>query len=132
MPPPENLPKSGSAMRLPPCPSSPNCVTSQNPDRGHAVRPLEYKGTPAEARRILLEALGTLPRTRIVSKTRAYIRAEFRSPVFRFVDVGEFVIREEKPIIDVRCASQAGYYDFGVNRRRVETLRRRFDRLTAS
>jgi uncharacterized protein (DUF1499 family) len=37
------------------------------------------------------------------------------------------VIREQPPVIDVRSASQKGYYDFGVNRKRLEDLRRRFD-----
>jgi uncharacterized protein (DUF1499 family) len=121
--------KTGATMKLPPCPPSPNCVTSQDPEKGHAVSPFDYTGTPADARRALLAVLQEHPRTRIVSQTTAYIRAEFRSPVFGFVDIGEFVIREEKPIIDIRCASRTGYYDFGVNRRRAETLRRHFNRL---
>ena len=118
-------------MKLPPCPSSPNCVTSQDPEKGHAVRPFDYTGTAADACRALLAVLQEQPRTKIVSQTTVYIRAEFRSPVFGFVDIGEFVIREEKPIIDIRCAAQTGYYDFGVNRRRVEALRRHFKRLMA-
>lgn len=118
--------KTGAAMKLPPCPASPNCVTSQDPDEAHAISPFEYAGSPADARRALLAALETTPRARIVSKTAAYIRAEFRTAFFKFVDIGEFVIREDAPIIDIRSASQKGYYDFGANRKRLEDLRRRF------
>jgi uncharacterized protein (DUF1499 family) len=119
--------KTGATMKLPPCPASPNCVTSQDPDEAHAIRPFEYTGSPADARRALIAALESMPRTRIVSRATAYIRVEFRSPFFKFLDVGEFVIREQPPVIDVRSASQKGYYDFGVNRKRLEDLRRRFD-----
>ena len=119
--------KTGATMKLPPCPASPNCVTSENPDDSHAVSPLEYTGTPAGARQALIAVLEAMPRTKIVSRTTAYIRAEFTTPFLKFVDVGEFVIREHKPIIDVRSASQKGYYDFGANRKRVENIRSRFN-----
>lgn len=115
-------------MKLPPCPASPNCVTSQDPDEGHAIAPFVYSGPPERARGVLLAALQSMPRTKIVSRTKFYIRAEFRSAVFRFLDVGEFVIRKRNPVIDVRSASRTGYYDFGVNRKRLEELRRRFNR----
>ena len=119
--------KSGTAMKLPPCPASPNCVTSQGPDDAHAIRPFEYTGSPSDARRALIAALESMPRTLIASRTGAYIRAEFRTPFFKFLDVGEFVIREQPSVIDVRSASKKGYYDFGTNRRRIEELRRRFN-----
>lgn len=122
----EEKKKTGSTMKLPPCPASPNCVTSQNPDDAHAIKPFDYTGTPEEARQALLAALESTQRTKIVSRTKVYIRAEFRTPFFKFKDVGEFVIREDAPLIDVRSASQTGYYDFGVNRKRLEDLRRRF------
>ena len=124
---PEEKKKTGATMKLPPCPASPNCVTSQDPDDSHAISPFEYTGTPGDARRALLAVLESMPRTKIVSRTAAYIRAEFTTAFFKFVDVGEFVIREEEPIIDVRSASQKGYYDFGVNRKRLEELRLRFN-----
>jgi len=122
-----NAKKTGATMKLPPCPASPNCVTSQEPDGTHAIRPFEYSGSPENARRALLAALESMPRTRIVSKTKVYIRAEFRSSFFGFVDIGEFVIRAHAPIVDVRSASQKGFYDFGVNRKRLEDLRLRFN-----
>lgn len=128
----EGQKKTGAAMKLPPCPASPNCVTSQNPDDAHAIRPFDYTGAPEDARRALLAALDSIPRTQIVSRTKVYIRAEFRSSFFKFLDIGEFVIREHEPIIDVRSASQTGYYDFGANRKRLENLRRRFNEQLAA
>ena len=119
--------KTGARMQLPPCPASPNCVTSQGADDAHWIEPFGYTGSPADGRRALLGALESMPRTRVVFKTPNYVRAEFRSAVLKFVDIGEFVIREHASIIDLRSASQTGYYDFGANRRRIETLRRRFN-----
>ena len=102
-------------------------MTSQDPDDSHAISPFEYTGTPADARRALLAVLDSMPRTKIVSRTTAYIRAQFTTPILKFIDIGEFVIREQEPIIDVRSASQKGFYDFGVNRKRLEDLRQRFN-----
>lgn len=119
--------KTGAGMTLPPCPASPNCVTSQNPVGAQAISPFDYTGAPEDARRALLAVLDSMPRTQVVSRTKVYIRAEFRSSFFKFIDIGEFVIREHTPIIDVRSASRTGYFDFGVNRKRLEEIRRRFN-----
>ncbi len=35
--------------KLTSCPSSPNCVSSQNPDAQHKIDPLTYNSTPGEA-----------------------------------------------------------------------------------
>jgi uncharacterized protein (DUF1499 family) len=45
--------------------------------------------------------------------------------LFGFVDDMEFRMDEAAGRIDVRSASRTGYYDFGVNRRRVEEIRAR-------
>jgi uncharacterized protein (DUF1499 family) len=55
-----------------------------------------------------------------------YLHAEFRSALFGFVDDVEFRMDETAGRIDVRSASRTGYFDFGVNRRRVEEIRARF------
>jgi uncharacterized protein (DUF1499 family) len=64
------------------------------------------------------------PRTQIVQSERHYLRAEARSRFFRFVDDLELALDPEAGILAVRSASRIGYSDRGVNRRRVETLRR--------
>ena len=71
----------------------------------------------------LLEILASEPRVRVVEQQERYLRAEFTSLVFRFVDDVEFLIGERQ--IDVRSASRIGHSDFGVNRKRIEHLRRR-------
>lgn len=109
--------------RLAPCPDSPNCVCSQADDARHAIAPLPLTGSPAASRARLLEILASEPRVRVVEQQERYLRAEFTSRLLRFVDDVEFLIGEQQ--IDVRSASRLGHSDLGVNRERVEHLRRR-------
>lgn len=112
------------AGQLAPCPGSPNCVSSQAAAE-QRVEPLRYDGDAARARARLLDVLNGMERAHIIQSTDDYLHAEFRSAVFGFVDDVEFYF-SPPGIIQVRSASRTGYYDFGVNRERVETLRARF------
>ena len=110
---------------LPPCPASPNCVSSRDPDPARRVDPIPFRGTPEEAREALEAVVRSLPRATIAASSRIGIRAEFRS-LLGFVDDVEFRIDGAAGVIHVRSASRTGYWDFGVNRRRVETIRETF------
>ena len=114
--------------RLSPCPDSPNCVNSQSTDPARFIEPLRYTGNLADARQKLIELLENSKHTRLISAETDYIHAEFRSLIFNFVDDVEFYFSSEDPIVHVRSASRTGYYDFGVNRRRVERLRNELEK----
>ena len=103
--------------RLAPCKRTPNCVSSQDDpaDAAHYIAPLE--GTMADVR----NALRRMPRVRIITESRDYIYAEFRTRLLRYVDDVEFYF--DGRVVHVRSCSRLGRRDFGVNRRRVETLR---------
>jgi len=109
--------------KLAPCPSSPNCVNSQvSGDKKHFIKALQLKETSLDTNRDkLLEVLNTLPRVKVVVIDDNYIKAEFKSKLFSFVDDVEFVIAESH--IDVRSASRTGYSDLGANRKRIEKIR---------
>jgi len=107
--------------RLTPCPGSPNCVSSQATDADRRVEPLRYADDFAEARARLLEILRGMERVQIQRADDDYLHAEFRSAVFGFVDDVEFYF-SPPGVIQVRSASRTGYYDFGVNRNRVERI----------
>jgi uncharacterized protein (DUF1499 family) len=117
--------ESGGKNRLGPCPASPNCVSSVEPGKGHFIPPLNYAGTPEAVYGKLLRILESLPRVRIVEREKDYLHAEFKSGGFGFVDDVEFFFPSDASVIHVRSASRKGYYDFGVNRRRIEGLRKR-------
>lgn len=117
---------SASAGRLPPCPDSPNCVSSQADDERHFIEPLSYSGDAQVAWDILVSIVQSWKRTMILEEEDHYLHAGVRSLVFRFVDDVELLLNPEAKRIHVRSASRTGYSDFGVNRRRVEQLRKVF------
>lgn len=110
--------------RLAPLPRSPNAVSSESMDPRHAIAPLQYSGAPDYAMRALANIVVTLPRTRLTTSTERYLHAECESPWLGFVDDLELHLNEHELVIHVRSASRLGYSDFGVNRARVESLRR--------
>jgi uncharacterized protein (DUF1499 family) len=112
--------------RLAPCPDTPNCVSTQAADEAHRIDPLPYDGSAEEAMARLRAVLADLPRTRVVTATDAYLHAECRSLVFRFVDDVEFLLDGRDRVIHFRSASRAGRSDLGVNRRRMEAIRQAF------
>jgi uncharacterized protein (DUF1499 family) len=68
-----------------------------------------------------------MDRVRILEADQENIRAEFRT-LLGFVDDVEFRFDRENGAILMRSASRVGYWDFGVNRRRLEEIRKRFER----
>lgn len=114
-------------IMITPCPSRPNCVSSIDRGRKHFIEPLRFTGSAEDARHCLLEALSELKRTRVVRSEENYLQAESVSAIMRFVDDVEFFIDAHKKIIHVKSASRVGYYDLGVNRRRIEKIRKIFN-----
>ena len=108
---------------LAPCPSSPNCVSSDARDSTHKISPFQLDVSPTKAWRVARKLVSELPRTRIVNETSDYLHAECRSALLGFVDDLELHLRPSEGVIAIRSAARLGYSDFGVNRRRVEVLR---------
>ena len=108
---------------------TPNNVSSQAPkeDAEHYIAPLGFRGNGAEALAALRKVIDAMERTRIVRHEGDYLYAEFRSRLMGYVDDVEFVVSEKENVIHVRSASRRGRRDYGVNRARVEAVRRRFE-----
>lgn len=114
---------------LKPCPDTPNCVNSQAQDKKHYIKPIVFTGTIAQAKEHLLDILKSEKHSKILIIQEHYIRAEFISRLFRFVDDVEFYFPETragKTLIHIRSASRIGYSDLGVNRKRIEHIRSKF------
>ena len=111
--------------KLAPCPESPNCVSSQALRPAQRIEPLAVVGTPDEAIDLAVAAIDRMKRTRVVERDGGYLRAEFRSFLFRFTDDLELLYDPDVPGFQVRSASRAGHSDLGANRRRIEELRAR-------
>lgn len=116
---------------LPPCPSAPHCVSSLSQDKDHHVPPLSGGPDMATARENLIKVLKSFPRVTYKTVGDNRIHAEFTSLIFRFTDDVDFLIHQNG-LIDVRSASRIGYWDFGVNHRRVEKLRKKLDSLKSA
>ena len=115
---------------LMPCPESPNCVNSQATDEAHSIQAIQFSGTSKQVQQRLLQILKTWNRAKTVVVGEEYIRAEFTSLVFRFVDDVEFYFpskQTKKMQIHVRSASRIGYSDLGANRKRIEQIRAKFE-----
>jgi uncharacterized protein (DUF1499 family) len=111
--------------RLKPVPGTPNAVSSQAASGYHAIAPLTYASTRERAMPALVQIVADSPRTRIVMQSEDYLHAEYTSALMGFVDDVEFWFEPRTKLIHVRSASRLGYSDFGVNRARIEEIRRR-------
>ena len=122
----QTLEANATSDRLSPCPKSPNCVSSLSEDESHYVAPLAYETTLEEAREKLISVINSMKRSEMVTAEVNYIHATFKSALFGFVDDVEFLFDDQRKVIDVRSASRTGYSDLGVNRKRVEEIRKKF------
>lgn len=105
------------------CPASPNCVSSLAKDSEHRIEPFHLRTDPETSWDEIKSTVASLPRTTIVSASLDSIQAECRSMIFRFVDDLTLHLSPAENIVHIRSASRTGYFDFGVNFRRVENLR---------
>lgn len=121
----------GSDGKLQGCDSGP-CVSSLSRDPERRVEPFHYSGKREEARQALLRVLRNTPSAAVVTEAPDYIHAEFTSPLMRYVDDVEFVLPSAENTIHLRSASRIGYFDFGANRERIESLRLAFFQLYPS
>lgn len=107
------IPKS----RLNPCPSTPNCVSSESEDEAHRIAPLNSSIHDIE------RIIQNMDRANIIIKNDRYLYAEFTSAVMGFVDDAEFLYDPVLQVVQVRSASRLGKSDLGVNRKRIEFIR---------
>ncbi len=112
--------------KLAPCPTSPNCVSTQADDDQHRIAPIVSSLRAADSLRCLKQVLAEMPRVTLITERPDYLHAEFRSALFRFVDDVEFFVVPNEQTIHFRSASRVGHGDLGVNRRRMELIRKCF------
>lgn len=119
---PNNLGARGGVLA--PCPSSPNCVSSQTGDAQHRITPFTFTGGAEAAFDRLKAVLSRRTDTTIMAEQPGYLRVELRTTLF--VDDGEFLLDADHAVIHVRSASRLGFSDLGKNRSRMEAIRAQF------
>ena len=112
--------------KLRPCPDKRNCVCTQDPVEQHRIEPIRYAVAQDEAREKLLGIIRHMTQSTLVKADPDYIHVEFRSAFFEFVDDVEFLFDDGAKLIHFRSAARTGSYDFNVNRKRMEEIRKRF------
>ena len=75
----------------------------------------------------LQQLILAMPRTDLATKSDNYHHAVATSAIMRFKDDIELVYSKAQNRVDVRSSSRIGYYDFDVNRQRIESLRAQFN-----
>ena len=114
--------------RLAPCPSSPNCVSTEAGDDRHGTDPFVLALPAASAWQQVPEVVASLPGTVVVTATDVYLHAESTTPLMHFVDDLELLLLADSGRIAVRSASRTGWSDMGANRERVWQLRQALTR----
>ena len=109
--------------RLAPCPTSPNCVSSDATDEGQSIPAYRIQGDPDAAWKALESHLAALPRVEVVTREDGYLQAVFTTRLMRYRDDVEFQLDPAAGVIRVRSASRIGHGDMGVNRERIESIR---------
>ena len=107
------------------CPDTPNCVSSLAKNPKYRIEPFRLIKEPKSSWDIVRETVASLPRTTIVLANSSDIHAECTSMIFRFTDDLLLHLNPAKGIIHIRSSSRTGYLDLGVNRDRVESLRKK-------
>lgn len=109
---------------LAPCRNRPNCVSSESVQDSFHVPPLEISGPASKAWQALQDIILDMG-GRIEKVDEHFLHATFRSRVFSFVDDVTCRLDRDKNLVHIRSAARVGYFDFGVNRKRVEKVRKR-------
>ncbi|WCN11456.1 DUF1499 domain-containing protein [Marinomonas mediterranea] len=111
--------------RFVPCPTSPNCVSSQADvsDAVHYVEPIVYHGSMKDAQLKIEQYFLGEGNAHIVESRLGYLYLESSSDIFGFIDDVEFYFPEADSVVHVRSASRVGYDDLNVNDERVRQVR---------
>ncbi|MCA9179084.1 MAG: DUF1499 domain-containing protein [Planctomycetales bacterium] len=100
-------------------------MSTQATDEARRMEPLEIAAAqgPTGALDRLQQISEELGAT-VVERSDDYLRLEFRTRLLRYVDDVEFLAVDD--LVHFRSGSRVGYYDFGVNRRRMNKIAHRY------
>ncbi|NJB87170.1 uncharacterized protein (DUF1499 family) [Lewinella marina] len=115
-------PKEPMARQLPPCPETPNCVSTQTLQPRKQREPIPFTGSVDAAREKLKRVIDNMPRTTLIEEDGNYLHYTFQTWPIPYLDDVEFLISPEEGVIHYRSASRVGHSDLGVNSRRMKKV----------
>lgn len=86
------------------------------------MTPLAFEGDVYQAMDTLVSLVDNMSRTELIEHEGVYAHFTFKIAVFGFIDDVEFHADTVNNVIHFRSASRKGYYDLGVNNRRMEEI----------
>lgn len=110
-----------------PCPSSPNCVSTQHSGAYPQADPLPFSGSIREAKAKLMSVVASMPKTELITEDDNYLHYVFRSPTIGFPDDVQFYFDEAAGVIHFRSSSRLGYGDANANTTRMNAVRAAWD-----
>ncbi|MCJ8311988.1 MAG: DUF1499 domain-containing protein [Saccharospirillaceae bacterium] len=110
-------------------PNKPNAISSQSMDPTKLVEPLEFKGNIIESREKLKVVIYNLGYVELIEEEEDYLYFIFKSKKLKFKDDVEFYFDQDKQLIHIRSSSRAGYSDMGVNLKRYNLIKEKYEQL---
>lgn len=114
---------------LNPCPKSPNCVCTCDPDPKKTMEPLSHSSTVEEAKSAMKKMVASISGTQLLEEQDFYLHFVFTTSLGGFEDDVEFYFEEGGEIIHFRSASRKGYGDLGANKRRMKKITKAWNKL---
>ena len=105
------------------CGILPHCVSSVDSRDSFKIAPLSHNHSSiSKAKKELIDFLKKQERVEIKTNEENYVHATFKSEIMGFVDDVEFHFKDK--VVHVRSISRVGISDLGVNRARIERIRK--------
>ncbi|WP_396631664.1 DUF1499 domain-containing protein [Marinobacter shengliensis] len=119
-----HVPSSGTEFSLDDCTPFLNCVSSTSSVSLYYVKPIQLSAPLDQPTWDTVKAVATeMPRARLNDSRFGYLDMTFHSDLLHFPDYFEVLVSPDRRSLDIRSQSLFGFYDLGVNRRRVERFR---------
>ncbi len=116
---------------------TPNSVSSQadlypnHPQHNYArIEPLPLVGDSKSTLSKIKAIIELMPGSQIITNQENYLYVQFTTRVMKFVDDAEFWCDPQSNVVQVRSASRLGKSDLGVNRQRIEWIRKQLEEIS--
>lgn len=116
---------------------TPNSVSSQadlypnHPQHSYArIEPLPSVGDSKSTLGRIKAIIESMPGSEVITYQEHYLYVQFTTRVMKFVDDAEFWFDPQSNVVQVRSASRLGKSDLGVNRKRIEWIRRQLKEIS--
>jgi uncharacterized protein (DUF1499 family) len=120
--------------RLKPPSRTPNSISSQahlHPDAPQkdyaAIQPFALRGDGIASIARIRRVVEARTDAQVIEARPDYLYVQFTTRVMRFVDDAEFWYSPADQVVHVRSSARVGGKDYGVNRKRMESIRSRYE-----